>query len=74
MDYVPLDFASKAALPLRFEVLPQWLKRLGYSTHMIGKWHLGYKTFEHTPTGRGFDTFFGYYNGLQYYYNHTGRQ
>ncbi|XP_049266796.1 arylsulfatase B [Rhipicephalus sanguineus] len=74
MDYVPLDFASKAALPLHIEVLPQWLKRLGYSTHMVGKWHLGYNSFEHTPTGRGFDTFFGYYNGLQYYYNHTGKQ
>nr|XP_037275884.1 arylsulfatase B-like [Rhipicephalus microplus] len=37
MDYVALSFASEAALPLRFEVLPQWLKRLGYSTHMIGK-------------------------------------
>ncbi|KAL3191999.1 hypothetical protein MRX96_018118 [Rhipicephalus microplus] len=74
MDYVALSFASEAALPLRFEVLPQWLKRLGYSTHMIGKWHLGYKTLDHTPTRRGFDTFFGYYNGLQYYYNHTGKQ
>ncbi|XP_037274971.2 arylsulfatase B [Rhipicephalus microplus] len=74
MNYLPLNGASKAALPLHFEVLPQWLKRLGYSTHMIGKWHLGYKSLEYTPTGRGFDTFFGYYNGLEYYYNHSAQK
>ncbi|KAH6922208.1 hypothetical protein HPB50_010871 [Hyalomma asiaticum] len=63
--------AAKEALSLRFELLPQWLKRLGYSTHMVGKWHLGYKSHEHTPTWRGFDTFFGYYNGQTFYFNHT---
>ncbi|XP_072140457.1 uncharacterized protein [Dermacentor andersoni] len=63
--------AAKDALSLRFELLPQWLKRLGYSTHMVGKWHLGYKSLEHTPTWRGFDTFFGYYNGDVRYFNHT---
>ncbi|KAL1420445.1 hypothetical protein MTO96_024269 [Rhipicephalus appendiculatus] len=63
--------APKEALSLRFELLPQWLKRLGYSTHMVGKWHLGYKSLAHTPTWRGFDTFFGYYNGDIFYFNHT---
>ncbi|KAH6925396.1 hypothetical protein HPB50_004523 [Hyalomma asiaticum] len=71
MDYVPLPQAAKSALPTNIELLPQWLKRLGYSTHMIGKWHLGYKSHEYTPTWRGFDTFFGYYNGLEYYFNHS---
>ncbi|KAH7973120.1 hypothetical protein HPB52_021767 [Rhipicephalus sanguineus] len=74
LKYMALAHASKVALPLRFEVLPQWLKRLGYSTHMIGKWHLGFDSFEYTPTGRGFDTFFGYYNGDEFYYNHTSVQ
>ncbi|KAH7941464.1 hypothetical protein HPB49_013976 [Dermacentor silvarum] len=71
LGYGALPTAGKGALPLRFEVLPQWLKRLGYSTHMVGKWHLGYKSLEHTPTWRGFDTFFGYYNGQEFYFNHT---
>nr|XP_054924526.1 calcium-activated chloride channel regulator 1-like isoform X2 [Dermacentor andersoni] len=63
--------AANDALSLRFELLPQWLKRLGYTTHMVGKWHLGYKSLEHTPTWRGFDTFFGYYNEDVHYFNHT---
>ncbi|KAL1482796.1 hypothetical protein MTO96_013704, partial [Rhipicephalus appendiculatus] len=74
LNYTPLAHASTAALPLRFEVLPQWLKRLGYNTHMIGKWHLGFNSLEYTPTGRGFDSFFGYYNGDEFYYNHTSAQ
>ncbi|KAH7966787.1 hypothetical protein HPB49_019541 [Dermacentor silvarum] len=65
--------AAENALSLRFELMPQWLQRLGYTTHMVGKWHVGYKSLEHTPTWRGFDTFFGYYNSDIFYFNHTLR-
>nr|XP_054928915.1 arylsulfatase B-like [Dermacentor andersoni] len=71
LGYDVLTKAPKVAVPLTFEFLPQWLKRQGYSTHMVGKWHLGYKSLEYTPTWRGFDSFFGYYNGQEFYYNHT---
>ncbi|XP_037582232.1 arylsulfatase B [Dermacentor silvarum] len=71
VGYEVLIPAGSNALSLRFELLPQWLKHLGYSTHMVGKWHVGYKSLKHTPTWRGFDTFFGYYNGDIFYFNHT---
>ncbi|KAJ8314189.1 hypothetical protein KUTeg_008750 [Tegillarca granosa] len=60
-----------ACAPLNFTYLPQQLKQLGYATHIVGKWHLGMCKWECTPTYRGFDTFYGFYNGAEDYYNHT---
>ena len=38
---------------------------------MIGKWHLGFYSWQHVPTARGFETFFGFYGGAEDYYKHT---
>ena len=35
---------------------------------MIGKWHLDYNKWEYTPTYRGFDSFYGFYNGAEDHY------
>ncbi|HSC13498.1 MAG TPA: sulfatase-like hydrolase/transferase [Gammaproteobacteria bacterium] len=51
--------------------LPQLLKNNGYSTALIGKWHLGYRP-EHSPNAHGFDYFFGLKSGYHDHYTHLG--
>lgn len=40
--------------------LPETLQQAGYSTHHIGKWHLGFLPRLAWPTQQGFETFFGF--------------
>ena len=39
-------------------LLPEYLKKLGYSTAKFGKWHLG-DAAQYSPLRHGFDTYFG---------------
>jgi len=59
------------AMPKREVMLPAVLKKSGYKTHMVGKWHQGYCDVRYTPTYRGFDTYTGYLNGAEDYFEHT---
>ncbi|KAL3843144.1 hypothetical protein ACJMK2_021096 [Sinanodonta woodiana] len=58
-------------MPSNITTLPQKLKEVGYVTHMVGKWHLGYCNWKYTPTYRGFDSFMGFYSAMEGYYNHS---
>lgn len=71
MQGYPLLAGEPRAIPLNNTLLPEYLQKLGYSTHLVGKWHVGYYSSNHTPSNRGFDTFYGYYNGYVTYFNHT---
>lgn len=57
-------------LPASRNSLPNLLKNNGYSTALIGKWHLGYKP-EFNPNAHGFDYFFGFLSGYIDFYTHT---
>lgn len=67
-DWIP----NKAyGLPLGETTLPQLLSTAGYKCHAVGKWHLGFFKTEYTPTFRGFDSFYGYYDGSEDYFKHV---
>jgi len=61
---------AEYGLPLEERMLPVALKEAGYTTSIVGKWHLGHLTPDYLPTHRGFDTQYGHYNGALDYFTH----
>jgi arylsulfatase A-like enzyme len=59
-------------LPLSGGNLAWDLKRQGYATALIGKWHLGYDAGRR-PNDQGFDRFFGLLGGNHHYFRHMDR-
>ncbi|XP_050046074.2 arylsulfatase B-like isoform X2 [Dermacentor andersoni] len=70
LQHIPIQPGEPYGLDLKYTLLPGHLKRLGYETHLIGKWHLGSYRYEYTPTRRGFDSFYGFYYGHEDYHTH----
>lgn len=68
--HVPLASIQRTGLNLSEKILPEYLKDIGYKTHMIGKWHLGFYEKSFTPLQRGFCSHFGYWSGIISYYDH----
>ncbi|XP_076067131.1 arylsulfatase B-like [Oratosquilla oratoria] len=58
-------------LGLDEKILPEHLSPLGYVSHLVGKWHLGFFKKEYTPTYRGFQSHFGFWTGRIDYYDHS---
>ena len=50
--------------------LPQLLKKAGYATALLGKWHLGFEPQFH-PNAHGFTYFWGYLGGYIDWYTHV---
>ncbi len=50
------------------------LKRAGYATSVVGKWHVGFGEEQFRPLAHGFDRFFGYSAGaIDFYTSRYGR-
>ena len=58
-------------MPLNQTTIADELKKGGYATHYVGKWGLGMHKWEYTPTYRGFDSFYGFYDNGEDYWLHA---
>ncbi len=58
-------------LPPDLPTLPSVLKRAGYGTTLVGKWHLGALP-RFGPLQSGYEHFYGFRGGALDYYAHTG--
>jgi len=64
------DRWQQYGLPSSEITLAEMLKKNGYYTALIGKWHLGHRP-ENLPNAQGFDYFFGHQRGCIDNYSHT---
>ncbi len=62
----PDNAEPEFGLPLSQITLADLLKKAGYATGMVGKWHLGLQPQFH-PLERGFDEYFGFLHGAHDY-------
>lgn len=65
----PISDEKDVGLPEGFPTLPRLLKRAGYATSLVGKWHIGWPP-EHGPLRAGYDRFFGIAAGAADYFSH----
>ncbi len=65
----PLGANRSLGLPPSHPTLPSLLKKAGYSTTLLGKWHLGYLP-DFGPLKSGYDHFWGFRGGGVDYYTH----
>src|SRR5437762_8548392 len=62
---------ANVGLPPEHPTLPSLLRKAGYGTTLVGKWHLGVLP-AFGPLKSGYDHFFGFRGGAVDYYSHNG--
>ncbi|MGZ3366577.1 MAG: sulfatase family protein [Caulobacteraceae bacterium] len=68
----PLGALNPVGLPPSTPTLPGQLKRAGYVTTLLGKWHLG-DLPDYGPLKSGYDHFWGFRGGALDYFSHGMR-
>jgi arylsulfatase A-like enzyme len=66
----PLAGNPDVGLPPEHPTLPSLLKKAGYSSTLVGKWHLGALP-KFGPLKSGYDHFYGFRGGAVDYFSHT---
>jgi N-acetylgalactosamine-6-sulfatase len=69
-DAIRLRAANDLGLPVSEATLAPLLEKAGYSTAIVGKWHLGYEA-KFLSDKHGFDYSFGPLGGAVDYFHHT---
>jgi len=60
---------ANVGLPPEHPTLPSLLRKAGYGTTLLGKWHLG-NLPNYSPLKSGYDHFWGFHNGALDYFTH----
>src|SRR5580765_8918400 len=66
----PLTGNPNVGLPPEHPTLPSLLKKAGYSSTLVGKWHLGALP-KFGPLKSGYDHFYGFRGGAVDYFSHS---
>src|SRR5258708_11459989 len=69
----PLAGNPNVGLPPEHPTLPSLLKKAGYSSTLVGKWHLGALP-KFGPLRSGYDHYYGFRGGAVDYFSHIGGQ
>ncbi|CAE7881312.1 ARSB, partial [Symbiodinium necroappetens] len=51
--------------------LAEKMQDAGYRTHLVGKWDAGMATPLHTPLGKGYDSWLGYFQHANDYWQES---
>jgi arylsulfatase A-like enzyme len=63
--------SQRVGVPPDHPTLPSLVRQAGYSTTLVGKWHLGGLP-DYGPLKSGYDHFYGFRGGAVDYYSHHG--
>jgi len=61
-------------IPAEDKTFAEITREMGYDNYYVGRWGVGYASWEYTPLGRGWDKFLGYFGPEQGYYYHNSNQ